>query len=202
VIPGSYTVTADKKGFKEGSAKVDVAPASGGGGGGGGGGGDPSGGGATTVVLESGTGDLTIVVQNAAGGAVIGGATVDLETPTGPKKGLKTSSSGLVTLSGTPAGDYVATVTADGFDASSPQKVNVGANANAAMTVKLVSAIKTGALTIIVQDGSVSKPILGAIVNLTTPQGPQNDLKTDKAGTITLDPAPAGNYGITASARS
>ncbi len=194
VIPGTYTVFAEKDGFEDGQAKVVVAPGSGGASGPGDGPGDAS---KTTVVLQGGTGDLSIVVTNSVTGAGIGGATVDLETPSGPQKGLVTDGSGNLTLSGTPAGDYVVTVTAGTFDSSGPQSVKVGQDTTAGLAIKLKPSIQTGSLTITVTDGTLKTAVPGATVDLKTPTGAQNGLKTDATGVITLDPTPTGAYTVT-----
>ncbi|MEZ0228526.1 MAG: carboxypeptidase regulatory-like domain-containing protein [Planctomycetota bacterium] len=194
VIPGKYTVFAEKDGFEDGQAQVAVAP-------GGGGASGPSDGpsdasSSAKVVLESGTGDLSIVVTNSVTGAGIGGATVDLVTPTGPQS-LKTDGSGTLTVSGTPVGDYQVKVSAGTFNPSGTQSIKVGANTTAGLAVKLTPAVQTGALTITVTDGAAKTAIAGATVDLKTPTGTQNGLKTDATGVITIDPAPAGAYTVT-----
>ncbi len=147
-------------------------------------------------------------VTNAAGGAPVGGAAVEIKTSAGVSLGQVTSAAdGTYTLPNVPAAaaptatGYTITATAPGFAASQPLPESVFLGSVITGQNFALNPIPPGSIkvTVVYAGGA---PVAGAPVSYTPPGGTATTVPTGTDGTVTIPSVPPATYSVTASGPS
>ena len=160
LIPGGYTLLAQKQGFRDGTTQVPVLP-------GAALDGPPAAPASAVVQLQAATGDLRVNVKDPAGND-LQGARVIVQDSSGSAVGnALTAADGSITFPGLAAGSYSVGVSATGFTGQSVAAQVLPGQIN---PVQVTLAVATGNLTVRVVD-NLGGPLAGASVSVTPATG-------------------------------
>ncbi|MDQ1713573.1 MAG: large repetitive protein [Frankiaceae bacterium] len=170
LVPGTYAVTASKDGDSVTQNTTTVAAPN-----------------ALTIALPPADAAVTVTVKE--GTVVVSGATVVAQSSGGSATGT-TNASGVVTLTGLPAGSY--SITATTVDGRSGTTAGVTLTAGSTAAANVAVTASTGRFDVTVL--RAGNPQSGATVSLTGPASPSAN--TDANGKHSFVSLPPGDYTI------